>query len=126
MPILSYESHGQRKLLAKAITAAGDNLNHNWKDPTELLINGYLNLEGRPLHCRRTLDQFLYYMLPSTEARDIDQVVYRWAKRERKEDAACYRPIIMVDQLWLWVLHDGLSPFYNASSIRGTIWLMII
>jgi len=100
----------QRKLLSKAIMAAGDNLNHQWKTPTELLINGYLNQDGRPLHCRRTLDQCLYYMLPSTEARDIDQVIYRWARRE-SEEAAQARPIIMVDQLWLWVLHDGNDSF---------------
>jgi hypothetical protein len=108
MPILTYESHRQRKSLTKAIIAAGDQQNHNWRTQTELLIKGYLSLAERPLHCRRTLDQYLYYMLPSTEARDIDQVVYRWAKREYKdEEPAESRPIIMVDQLWLWVLHDG-------------------
>jgi hypothetical protein len=73
-----------------------------------LLLEGYLESpEVKPMHCRRTLDQFSYYMLESTELRDKGQVAYRWAKKlkhlVKKED----RPIIMVDQLWLWVLHDG-------------------
>jgi len=52
-------------------------------------------------------------MLPSTEARDIDQVIYRWAKRE-SDEAAQARPIIMVDQLWLWVLHDGKDSYISS------------
>ncbi|KAL2268270.1 hypothetical protein VTJ83DRAFT_3116 [Remersonia thermophila] len=70
------------------------------------LLNGYLDSgEVEPVHCRRTLDQFSYYMLGSTEARDKDQVAYRWAKHPH----ICpkNRPIVMVDQLWIWVLHDG-------------------
>lgn len=70
------------------------------------LLSGYLDSKRtKPVHCRRTLDQFLYYMLHSTEARDKTQVAYRWAKAP----SVCPkdRPILMVDQLWLWVLHDG-------------------
>jgi len=75
-----------------------------------LLLTGYANSPGtKPLHCRRTLDQFSYYMLESTERRDNSQVAYRWAKRARKGCPAKDRPIIMVDQLWLWALRDGQS-----------------
>ena len=78
-----------------------------------MLIRGYLYPdEGiKPLHSRRTLDQYSYYMLKSTERRDKDQVVYRWASRElpppESPKDAC-TPILMVDQLWLWVLPDGI------------------
>lgn len=129
------------------------------------LIEAYLKCEGlRPLHCRRTLDQYCYYMLENTEARDRDQVVYKWARKqqERQKDRGKAldtqddgfvdewaesqsapndmnddpddtrpantifrpknRPVIMVDQLWLWVLPDGLllcsaPPF--SSRTRG-------
>ncbi|KAL2192757.1 hypothetical protein P885DRAFT_46914 [Corynascus similis CBS 632.67] len=70
------------------------------------LLRGYLDSKHvRPVHCRRTLDQFSYYMLNSTEARDKSQVAYRWAKSPEVE--AKNRPIIMVDQLWLWAFRDG-------------------
>jgi hypothetical protein len=81
------------------------------------LVLGYLDSE-RPLHCRRTLDQYSYYMLETTESRDIDQVVYKWARKQQERQRANLassnpdrrpknRPILMVDQLWLWILPDG-------------------
>ncbi|KAK4149190.1 hypothetical protein C8A00DRAFT_38221 [Chaetomidium leptoderma] len=72
------------------------------------LLNGYLDSkQGKPVHCRRTLDQFSYYMLNSTEARDKSQVAYRWAKTPAVCAEPKNRPIVMVDQLWLWAFHDG-------------------
>ncbi|KAL6710652.1 hypothetical protein ACN47E_007709 [Coniothyrium glycines] len=53
------------------------------------------------LHVRRTLDQYYYYMLKNTQARDKDQVVKRWAERHHLENR---HNIMMVDQLWLWKL----------------------
>ncbi|KAK3897541.1 hypothetical protein C8A05DRAFT_19717 [Staphylotrichum tortipilum] len=88
---------------------------HIKTDREAKLLRGYLDSKQvKPVHCRRTLDQFLYYMLDSTEARDKTQVAYRWAKnsggeteqQERRIEAKD-RPIVMVDQLWLWALHDG-------------------
>lgn len=77
----------------------------------DLLVQGYLHSSSSrrllPTHWRRTLDRFAYYMLNSTEHRDKDQVVYRWAKRHHKRIRAKDRPVLMVDQLWLWVLHNG-------------------
>jgi len=104
------------------------------------LIEAYL-LSEKPLHCRRTLDQYSYYMLDTTESRDIDQVVYKWARKQQHKEKKTptkatitkhispdfygdvpegdndrshdvshrrkHRPVIMVDQLWLWVLPDG-------------------
>lgn len=70
--------------------------------PDEMLIQGYLN-GSPPLHTRRTLDQFFYHGIDTTD-RDRDQVVYRYCKREKVE-----RKIFMVDQLWVWVLGKGRS-----------------
>ncbi|KAK3380756.1 hypothetical protein B0T24DRAFT_591210 [Lasiosphaeria ovina] len=71
-----------------------------------------------PLHPRRTLDQSYYGALKSTGTRDRDQVVYRGTTFEAhacagmdtcpqcKEDVRKVPRIIMVDQLWLWILDE--------------------
>ena len=53
-----------------------------------------------PLHVRRTLDQYYFPTLEDTSARDRDQVVYRGTKKGRAR-------IVMVDQLWLWIINDS-------------------
>ncbi|KAL2266669.1 hypothetical protein VTJ83DRAFT_6021 [Remersonia thermophila] len=82
------------------------------------LLKGYLDTT-RPVHCRRTLDQFSYYMLSSTEARDKSQVGYRWAKDPNICPEPKNRPIVMVDQLWAWVLHDGTIITSSPSTWDG-------
>jgi hypothetical protein len=42
-------------------------------------------LNDRCLHIRRTLDQFYYSTLPGVDARTSDQVVYRFAEKQRKK-----------------------------------------
>ncbi|KAI1084341.1 hypothetical protein F5B20DRAFT_593450 [Whalleya microplaca] len=100
----------------------------------ECLITKYLH-KNPPLHPRRTLDQSYYGALRSTNARDKDQVVYRATcptqhthctgkkgaekkgvgkKRAEKQEKCreCQEEIkkvprlIMVGQLWLWILDD--------------------
>jgi hypothetical protein len=58
-----------------------------------------------PLHGRRTLDQSYYWKLENTGRRDEDQVVYRGTKAGN----SIYRTtrVIMVDQLWLYILDDS-------------------
>lgn len=112
------------------------------------LINAYLDHEP-PLHIRRTLDQFYYLGMDSTEERDEDQVVAKpplskmlkdfteggdeahnvgkppdsmLPKRFRNfaklkdpalsnvtqgKDGPTDPNIIMVDQLWLWIIDQG-------------------
>jgi hypothetical protein len=78
------------------------------------LIWEYL-MQGIDLHCRRSLDQFMYTTLPDTSDRDKDQVFY---KRTKRMDDTPIREIdgydhgkdgsvLVVDQLWLWVLNEG-------------------
>jgi hypothetical protein len=78
-----------------------------------------------PLHPRRTLDQSFYWTLKSTETRDTDQVVYRETSPNKNFmhkgthcNAGCYQchsdsrmvpRLIMVDQLWLWILGGSKS-----------------
>ncbi|KAI9768750.1 MAG: hypothetical protein M1840_004745 [Geoglossum simile] len=94
------------------------------------LIWEYL-MPGTDLHCRRSLDQFMYSTLPDTSDRDKDQV---YQKRTRRESGTARAPVtsydsliadelsiqgiegydhgetgsvLVVDQLWLWVLDEG-------------------
>jgi hypothetical protein len=69
----------------------------------ESLLLAYL---PNSLHVRRTLDQYYYYMLEDTRRRDADQVVTRWAEKQLRKS---YHNILMVDQLWIWVIkgRDG-------------------
>ncbi|KAK4677382.1 hypothetical protein QC764_405710 [Podospora pseudoanserina] len=107
MPYLAYESHDGRKKMAAMINRVNDNrTNAPLSRRESALIDGYIHAHDvLPLHCRRTLDQYSYYMLETTERRDKDQVVYRWATKHGKPKNTA--PILMVDQLWLWVLPDG-------------------
>ena len=74
-----------------------------------MLIHAYL-LEPSPLHPRRTLDQF-YYPTSNTSSRDQDQVVYRYYRKHSLSEPK----ILMIDQLWLWILDTGLiaAPYFD-------------
>ncbi|KAK3349281.1 hypothetical protein B0T25DRAFT_238246 [Lasiosphaeria hispida] len=146
MPVLAFEEHRPRKRMTKAIhkrlrelktpgaalSRRPSSLDSSQMDESPnrdgntalnapvidtSVIEAYLGHE-RPIHCRRTLDQYRYYMLETTASRDLDQVVYKWAGKQQKSESggsglgdkvtkAKNRPIIMVDQLWLWILPDG-------------------
>ncbi|KAK6836282.1 Magnesium transport protein CorA- transmembrane region [Apiospora arundinis] len=103
----------------------------NYRD--KKLLHKYLYVDA-PIHPRRTLDQAYYWSLQSTDNRDRDQVVYRattaaaksrhqfdigrqiWPDHENlHDDGPCQTcrdrvrqtsKLIMVDQLWLWVLDE--------------------
>ena len=105
----------------------------NGKSMENKLIWQYLKSD-LPLHCRRTLDQFGYPSLRNTSVRDADQVLYKRTKVDKdspapREIAAKHlkhigrgigrqssiagahedviAKVLMVDQLWLWVLDGG-------------------
>ncbi|CZT00269.1 uncharacterized protein RCO7_08344 [Rhynchosporium graminicola] len=88
------------------------------------LLKAYL-YHSPPFHPRRTLDQSYYWTLKTTKKRDRDQVVYRGTAPKRdfmhdyqhkgckgsgclqcRQDIRKVPRLIMVDQLWLWIL-DG-------------------
>lgn len=72
-----------------------------------------------PLHPRRTLDQYYFPTLEDTTSRDRGQVVYRATKRTSNvyDDRGDPR-LVMVDQLWLWILDDSMikRPFFEHFS----------
>ncbi|KAH6989299.1 hypothetical protein BKA56DRAFT_575472 [Ilyonectria sp. MPI-CAGE-AT-0026] len=71
----------------------------------------YLNHDP-PLHPRRSLDQFYYSSLSDTRERDADQTVSKWTGSQSKiaedgrDEAERDSLIVMVDQLWVWVLNE--------------------
>ncbi|EFW99856.1 GTP-binding protein [Grosmannia clavigera kw1407] len=102
MPYLHFETDESRLAMSNTI----DHVRQGWEPPMgssrdEMLVKGYLQ-NARPLHPRRTLDQFFYHGI-DTSIRDVDQVVYRYFKRHGLE-----KKVFMVDQLWMWVLGKDL------------------
>lgn len=64
------------------------------------------NLE-RPLQIRRTLDQAYFLNLKDTSMRDKDQVVYRATRKPFRDPGnGSVTRVVMVDQLWLWILDE--------------------
>jgi len=72
-----------------------------------------------PLHARRTLDQSYYWKLENTGKRDEDQVVYRGTKAGK----SIYRTtrVVMVDQLWLYILDESKCPHHCVSKSLGNL-----
>jgi hypothetical protein len=60
------------------------------------------HLDDAPLHIRRTLDQSYFWTMEDTTSRDRDQVVFRGTKGGKTYNTR----VVMVDQLWLWILDE--------------------
>ncbi|KAK4121997.1 hypothetical protein N657DRAFT_576474 [Parathielavia appendiculata] len=114
-PILGHVE--RKKALGQVLRAAAALLEAMDSHVEEQLMIKYLHADP-PLHPRRTLDQAYYGALRNTGTRDRDQVVYRGtmpqphdcigmdACDQCKEDIRKTPRIIMVDQLWLWILDE--------------------
>lgn len=95
-------------------------------DDSRLIWQG-LTLD-RPLHCRRTLDQYGYPALRNTKVRDDDQILYKRTMEDVGQSQPVHKSsklmsklsvqnrassassshaekVIMVDQLWLWIIN---------------------
>jgi len=79
-----------------------------------------------PLQFRRSLDQYHYHALSDTDRRDKDQLMSRIYQRT-KESAESGKPkdremIVVVDQLWLWVLKDSEHAVLRRGSALTTAY----
>ena len=114
MPYLHFETNKRRQEMQEAIKRAKKIQSplhpfHN-KAATydEMLIRAHLTTSTVSLHVRRTLDQSFYHNI-NTESRDQDQVVVRYQmKGKDKNDEAFDPKLVMVDQLWMWILGKDL------------------
>ncbi|KAI1114783.1 hypothetical protein F5Y14DRAFT_412819 [Nemania sp. NC0429] len=108
MPVLGFEKNKNRQQLRSVMRGydqdTGSTSNIDKKNAR--FIKAYLKNGKFPLHCRRTLDQFTYHMLEDTDDRDKTQVMLDWANRQQSQNKPSEDgfPVLMVDQLWLWVL----------------------
>ncbi|KAG0645497.1 Ankyrin-2 [Hyphodiscus hymeniophilus] len=114
MPYLHFETNKRRQEMHEAIKRAQKV--HSPFRPyltkaatyDEMLIRAHLTTSTVSLHVRRTLDQSFYHNI-DTESRDQDQVVYRYQMKEKDEEDHAFDPkVVMVDQLWMWVLGKDL------------------
>jgi hypothetical protein len=64
-------------------------------------------LELPPLHDRRTLDQSYFYNLRNVAHRDSDQVIGQNTLRKEETSHDQSRKMMMVDQLWMWVVDNN-------------------
>lgn len=101
MPFLHYETHRRRMSMTTTIESARRG-HRPRKDASrdELLVHAYWKNQ---LHMRRTLDQYFYHGIDTTQ-RDSDQVVWRYCDRYRRPEEP---KLFMVDQLWMWILGGG-------------------
>jgi hypothetical protein len=113
----------RRQILGDVLRAAAALLEAMEFHVEEQLVAQYLHAQP-PLHPRRTLDQSYYGALKNTGTRDRDQVVYRATAPEPHEHDPCWEEcvqcredirkiprLIMVDQLWLWILDESTLLF---------------
>ncbi|KAJ0420314.1 hypothetical protein BJY00DRAFT_313252 [Aspergillus carlsbadensis] len=96
-------------------------------------------------HETMTLDQYYYVSLDDTSERDVDQVMARYIQRQEARRAtaalalfeeATIKPheevlsqILVVDQLWLWILGDDTvitcTPQNSGSAAQGILDLVM-
>jgi|ERR1700722_8955775 hypothetical protein len=93
----SSKKYSPKEILALRFQVNGEELTAD-----EKLMLFYL-YDDRPIHLRRTLDQSYDYMLEGTKDRDDGQVVSRHMKKLGYEKPR----LIMVDQLWLWIVEGS-------------------
>ncbi|KAK1676416.1 hypothetical protein BDP55DRAFT_104084 [Colletotrichum godetiae] len=83
----------------------------------EQLIRGYFSSTTQGFQPRRTLDQYIYSHTESTPYRDNDQVIYRYTRSHSFPEPL----ILMVDQLWLWILGD--ETVISCCPLRWNSWV---
>ncbi len=114
MPYIHWEERtlqlARQELLDQVAKTKVPPQGQNWNDlpDSSKLLVAY-NWETSPIHDRRTLDQAFYYTLPTEDIRerDKDQVLSKYMEDEnsfQKEGEKEDPRILMVDQLWMWIL----------------------
>jgi hypothetical protein len=88
---------------------------------TKMMADQLFQDTDKPLHLRRTLDQYYYTHLEDTSERDHDQIVSKHGPNRDGKD----RVILHVDQLWLWLIGGGSWVHSAASSDHVDIFSQI-
>ncbi|TVY37959.1 Ankyrin [Lachnellula occidentalis] len=113
MPYLHFETKKRCQEMQLAIKAAESMKSSHSRYPLkartydEMLIRAHLSTSTVSLHIRRTLDQSFYHNI-DTQHRDLDQVVHRYQTKDNRSDEDIDPKLVMVDQMWMWVLGKNL------------------
>lgn len=60
-----------------------------------------------------TLDQYYYPTIADTDERDKDQVLSKFLDKQGKQSD---RKILMVNQLWIWIIDESMTINFNESA----------
>lgn len=85
-------------------------------DSDERLLRDHVKAEP-PLHIRRTLDQYYFSSIDDTSQRDREQIVNRGTEAEWRLYGR-NKSVVMVDQLWMWILDDSWSYIVALCVVR--------
>lgn len=116
MPYLHFETNRRYQEMQESIELAKTPESPTHCKPfssDELQVRAYLNTGSNSspaMHIRKTLDQCFYHN--SARSRDQDQVVYRYQLKENGDAKGLDPTLIMVDQLWMWLLGTLILSFY--------------
>jgi hypothetical protein len=131
---ITLRSYQKQSLLGKVFLLAAALYEELDAYTDEKMVKHYL-ASTPPLHPRRTLDQSYYWTLRDTRSRDRDQVVYRGTapspkllhhgcRKKADKDPPCAQcqenagkvpRVIMVDQLWMWILDESMYKYWLLS-----------
>ncbi|KAJ4291881.1 hypothetical protein N0V90_009777 [Kalmusia sp. IMI 367209] len=100
IPFLHWDANSMRLERQRALETKESALGTSKELAETELVGTYSNDTPHSLHIRRTLDQYYYHTLQSTESRDDSQVATRYQESKGLPSSI----ISMVDQLWLWVI----------------------
>lgn len=109
LPYLQWDSFNSFQKRAKELKEVMDNRGSGKRK----VLNRLGTHMGPFFHARRSLDQYFYTALDDTIARDADQVVMKRSGHVLPPED---RKMIMVDQLWLWILdQDDCDTNHNVT-----------
>lgn len=116
-------------------------LKQNLSESPDLKLIWQCLSEDKQLHCRRSLDQYMYTTLPDTSVRDRDQILYKsrlldsgrsisifkeeeeediqnpgWENDESDDEDGTPGNVLVVDQLWMFVMDDGRKFYFEKST----------
>ena len=112
MPYLHFETqyhvHEMQRAIKRAQTLQSPSLPLTKPMPVdEMLIQAYLTTEPPSLHVRRLLDPSIHSKI-DLQSRDANQVAEDYRSEDSSEYTDIDNKVLMIDQLWMWVLGENL------------------
>ncbi|KLP16776.1 uncharacterized protein LW94_2719 [Fusarium fujikuroi] len=132
VPYMNWETYGNFCSLHSSYqdslgsTRTTESATRSRRQTGERTLAQSLSDDEKSLHPRRTLDQFYYPSLRDTASRDRDQTISKWTSdsshgEDSRHDVTNDSRMIMVDQLWCWVLdHKTMLSCFPSGDLQYT------